>query len=70
MILGPLNKMAQDAPAGAFMDDIRIVKKNAERLKRVIDQLLDFRKIENNKMGLRVTKMDLVFFNPRGEILF
>lgn len=53
--------MAQDAPAGAFADDIRIVKKNAERLKRVIDQLLDFRKIENNKMGLRVTKMDLVF---------
>ena len=61
LILGPLNKMAQDAPAGAFADDIRIVKKNAERLKRVIDQLLDFRKIENNKMGLRVTKMDLVF---------
>ena len=61
LILGPLNKMAQDAPAGAFADDIRIVKKNAERLKRVIDQLLDFRKIENNKMGLRITKMDLVF---------
>ena len=61
LILGPLNKMAQDAPAGAFADDIRIVKKNAERLKRVIDQLLDFRKIENNKMGLRVIKMDLVF---------
>ncbi len=61
LILGPLDKMAQDAPAGAFADDIRIVKKNAERLKRVIDQLLDFRKIENNKMGLRVTKMDLVF---------
>ena len=32
--------------------NIRIVKKNAERLKRVIDQLLDFRKIENNKMGI------------------
>ena len=61
LILGSLNKMAQDAPAGAFADDIRIVKKNAERLKRVIDQLLDFRKIENNKMGLRVIKMDLVF---------
>lgn len=61
LILGPLNKMAQDAPTGAFADDIRIVKKNAERLKRVIDQLLDFRKIENNKMGLRVTKIDLVF---------
>lgn len=62
LILGPLNKMAQDTSASAFSDDIRIVKKNAERLKRVIDQLLDFRKIENNKMGLRVIKIDLVFF--------
>ncbi len=62
LILGPLNKMAQDVPVGAFADDIRIVKKNAEHLKRVIDQLLDFRKIENNKMGLRVTNVDLVYF--------
>ena len=50
LILGRLNKMAQDAPAGAFADDIRIVKKNAERLKRVIDQLLDFRKVEQEGM--------------------
>ena len=62
LILGPLNKMAQDAPAGSFADDIRIVRKNAERLKRVIDQLLDFRKVENNRMSLRVTKTELVFF--------
>ena len=42
LILGPLNKMAQDAPAGAFADDIRIVKKNAERLKRVIEPIAGF----------------------------
>lgn len=62
LILGPLAKMDQDAPSGAFADDIRIVKKNAERLKRVIDQLLDFRKIEDHKMALRVSCVDLVSF--------
>lgn len=70
LILGPLNKMAQDAPAGSFADDIRIVQKNAERLKRVIDQLLDFRKVENNRMGLRVTNIDLVFFVEEVMSLF
>ena len=62
LILGPLDKMAQDAPEGAFADDIRIIRKNAGRLKRVIDQLLDFRKIESNKMGMRVSKVDMVVF--------
>lgn len=63
LILGPLDKMAQDAPPGsAFADDIRIIRKNAERLKRVINQLLDFRKIENNKMDLRVSQIDMVPF--------
>ncbi len=62
LILGPLNKIVQEASADNFSDDIRIVKKNAERLKRVIDQLLDFRKIESNKMGLRVSQTDLVAF--------
>ena len=63
LILGPLDKMAQDAPPGsAFADDIRIIRKNAERLRRVINQLLDFRKIENNKMDLRVSQIDMVPF--------
>ena len=62
LILGPLDKMAQDAPPGSVADDIRIIRKNAERLKRVINQLLDFRKIENNKMDLRVSQIDMVPF--------
>lgn len=70
LILGPLNKMAQDAPPGAFADDIRIVRKNAERLKRVIDQLLDFRKVESNKMNMRVCKTDLVFFTKEVKSYF
>lgn len=70
LILGPLNKMEQDAPPGAFTDDIRIIKKNAERLKRVIAQLLDFRKIEFNKMSLRVSKSDFVSFTQEVKSCF
>ena len=62
LILGPLTKLEQDAPEGAFVDDIRIIKKNAERLRRVINQLLDFRKVEFNKMNMRVSKVEFVDF--------
>lgn len=45
LILGPLGKLSKEAPEGSSLaDDIRIIRKNAERLKRVVDQLLDFRR--------------------------
>ena len=70
LILGPLNKIEQDVASGSFSDDIRIVRKNAERLKRVIDQLLDFRKVENNRMNMRVNKIELVSFVKEVMSLF
>lgn len=63
LILGPLRKLSKEAPANtSFSDDIRIIKKNADRLKRVVDQLLDFRKVESNKMNMRVSPIDMVAF--------
>lgn len=63
LILGPLNKMMQEVPLGSSLaDDLRIVHKNAGRLKRVIDQLLDFRKVESHKMNLRLVEIDLIPF--------
>lgn len=63
LVLGPLGKLSKEAPEGSSLaDDIRIIRKNAERLKRVVDQLLDFRKVESNKMNMRVSEVDLVAF--------
>ncbi len=63
LILGPLGKLSKEAPEGSSLaDDIRIIQKNSERLKRVVDQLLDFRKVESNKMNMRVGEVDLVAF--------
>jgi len=61
LILGPLWKLSKAVPQDSPMtDDIRIIQKNAERLKKVVDQLLDFRKVENNKMNMRVSEVDMV----------
>lgn len=63
LILGPLGKLSKEAPEGSpLADDLRIIRKNAERLKRVVDQLLDFRKVESNKMNMRVCEVDMVAF--------
>lgn len=63
LILGPLNKQSKELPPDSpLADDIHIIKKNADRLKRVVSQLLDFRKVESNKMDMRVTEIDLVTF--------
>lgn len=63
LILGPLDKIAKELPEDSpLADDIHIIKKNAERLKRVVYQLLDFRKVESNKMDMRLTQVDLVAF--------
>jgi signal transduction histidine kinase/DNA-binding response OmpR family regulator len=43
-------------------DNLRLVRKNAIRLLRLVNQLMDFRKIEDRKMLLRASELDLVVF--------
>jgi signal transduction histidine kinase/DNA-binding response OmpR family regulator/ABC-type xylose transport system substrate-binding protein len=43
-------------------DNLRLVRKNALRLLRLVNQLMDFRKIEDRKMLLRAGEFDLVAF--------
>lgn len=40
----------------------RLIRANAQRLLRTVSQLLDFRKIENNKMELACSQVELVAF--------
>ena len=48
-------------------NDLGLVRKNALRLLRLINQLMDFRKIESGKMAVRASENDLVAFT--GEIV-
>lgn len=39
-----------------------IMRRNVERLRRLIDQLMEFRRMENNRLELRLEKMDVISF--------
>jgi signal transduction histidine kinase/AraC-like DNA-binding protein len=62
LILSPLEKiliMLKDSPCFA---DLELINKNAERLLRVINQLLDFRKIEERQEKMKIRKVEIVNF--------
>jgi signal transduction histidine kinase/AraC-like DNA-binding protein len=43
--------------------DLSMVRKNALRLLRLVNQLMDFRKIESGKMSVRASENDLIAFS-------
>ncbi len=49
LIIGPLEKMMKK---GTPSDDLRIIDRNAHRLLELVNQLLDFRKVEQNSLSL------------------
>lgn len=55
LISGPIEHMLQDNRLMAEnRSDLTIVQRNIERMLRLINQLLDFRKVQDKKMQLRV----------------
>ncbi|RFM26774.1 hybrid sensor histidine kinase/response regulator transcription factor [Deminuibacter soli] len=63
LIFGPLeNVMANPKLHFSLKSDLDMINKNALRLLRLVNQLMDFRKIEHQKMKLRATENDLVHF--------
>jgi signal transduction histidine kinase/AraC-like DNA-binding protein len=64
LIMGPVEELLG---AGAHLtsnekENLGLVKKNAVRLLRLVNQLMDFRKIEDKKMMLKASEIDLVTF--------
>lgn len=62
LILAPLDRLVgllQDSP---YLPDLLLIRKNADRLLRVINQILDFRKVENSEEKLKISEADLVAF--------
>lgn len=63
LIVGPLEKMMNDpALSTTYKKTIDTMMKNANRLLRLVSQLMDMRKMEFGKMQLRVEKGDLLQF--------
>lgn len=62
LILAPLDRLIRLLPDSPYLVDLQLIQKNADRLLRVINQLLDFRKVENKQEKLKVREIDLVAF--------
>lgn len=67
LILNPLDKIEKAVKDPMIQKDVRTLRHNARHLLKIVNQLLDFRKIENNKNTLSVQETDLVSFI--GEIV-
>lgn len=62
LILGPLSKMMEEEKLSPFFRKRLVgIEKNAKRLFQLINQLLEFRKIENGKESLQVSQCDIRF---------
>ena len=63
LILGPLQKIIKDLGGDRrFARQIATIRRNSDRLFRLIDQVIEFRRIETNKIRLNAAKGDIVRF--------
>jgi signal transduction histidine kinase/AraC-like DNA-binding protein/ABC-type xylose transport system substrate-binding protein len=64
LILGPVEELLTSSPdlSTAQRQDLTLVRRNTQRLLQLVNQLLDFRKIEVGKMAVRATENNLVAF--------
>lgn len=62
LILAPLDRLIVSLRESPYASDLGLIQKNANRLLRVINQILDFRKVEGKQEKLAVLEIDLVPF--------
>jgi signal transduction histidine kinase/ligand-binding sensor domain-containing protein/DNA-binding response OmpR family regulator len=62
LILGPVDNLLVEEKNSRTYNQLQMVKRNARRLLNMVNQLLDFRKMEENELRLNATRDDLVSF--------
>jgi len=63
LILGPIADIAEkENLTNRGREHLVILEKNAKRMLRLINQILDFRKIQNKKMKLHLSQVDIYSF--------
>ena len=71
LILGPLENLAATFVSNNTINKkIQIIHRNAQHLLRLINQLMDFRKLDTGSMDLNVQKGDIVTFLKRIKASF
>lgn len=66
LITGPVEYIMEhtDLPADT-REQLKVVERNTKRMLRLINQILDFRKIQNKKMKMQVQRIEVVEFTRR-----
>ena len=63
LILGPIEKLLSDQQLGKkYKQTFLLMHKNANRLLRLVNQLIDLRKVESGSIKLKVTEGDIIKF--------
>lgn len=66
LISGPVEYVLANTklPADA-REQLQVVERNTNRMLRLINQILDFRKIQNRKMKMQVQRINVVAFTRK-----
>lgn len=63
LIAGPVEYVLKHTPlTPEATEQLQLVERNTDRMLRLVNQILDFRKIQNKKMKMRVQRIELVSF--------
>ena len=71
LILGPVHSLMESGSASKFVrDQLHSINNNAQRLLRLVNQLLDFRKTESGNLKLEVSEGNLAKFIKEIKLSF
>lgn len=62
LIIGPVEQLINGENTGPRLDRLNMIKRNSRRLLNLVNQLLDFRKMEEHELKLQPTAGDFVAF--------
>jgi len=62
LIMGPVDQLLSEPGSEKSPDKLHMVKRNARRLLNLVNQLLDFRKMEEQELRLQLSEGELVAF--------
>lgn len=62
LIMGPVDQLMTSEKTDNRLDKLSMIKRNARRLLNLVNQLLDFRKMEEHELRLQLSQGELVSF--------
>jgi signal transduction histidine kinase/ligand-binding sensor domain-containing protein/DNA-binding response OmpR family regulator len=60
LIMIPIQRLIKETPAGEMRSQFELIHRNARRLLNMVNELLDFRRLQENELKLHATESDIV----------